>query len=692
VVVNLGAESDEPFGKCGIPFPIPRVERREGVELPPFAGSARDEPHTVVKCDPAERPMIPAFAERREQLDDGRLAFADRRDVEARAEGLLRFRGGVRAAGHVKDVETRRRGPHGHELASGFREVRRIEGPAGDRAPVASARRSERRHHRVAIRREHYLRVGRPCVHIEGGRHDVQRGNASTPMVHDEDGRAHGGGDIPHSSPPSLRSLPPASRSSGGTGISAATMPGVKRGALSSLAIGGLLFVGTALLGCDAEPYDTPPVTLDVPIEQATLKNGLSLCVVPNRAAPLVTALVAVRAGAFTEDTSVNGYSHLFEHMIFQGSEATPDPTEFRLKLEALGVRSNATTGIDEVDYYFTASTAALDDATSLFAGALEAPALSDAELEREKQVVLGEFDLDEADDDFVRHRRMLEELFGDYVSRVEPLGSRQVVMQTTSEQLHAAHDTYYVPNNALFVLSGDIDMKHARSLAENAFGAWPRGADPFAGAPTPSPKPLARSRYAVLEAPISDTRIEIGFMCPGAEEDEGAVLAGELLSRVTYRTDHRFRRLVGSQKATSAGLDYVGNRHASYVTVDIVVPQGLEVEVLALARDALDHLGEPGDVTAAQLGEAKDDLWSSYFYTADDPSRVAHAIAARWGHADAAGYASELDDVYATDLAALDRLASKCVRGRPRAVVLQSSREWIDSADIDAAYLESKL
>jgi len=305
---------------------------------------------------------------------------------------------------------------------------------------------------------------------------------------------------------------------------------------------------------------------------------------------------------------------------------------------------------------------------------------------------VLFRSDLDEADADFVRRRRMLQELFGDYVSRIEPLGSRDVVTATTSEQLRAAHDEYYVPNNALLVLSGDIEMKRARSLAESAFGTWPRAADPFATMKPPLPEPLSRSRYVVLDAPITDTRIDIGFMCPGAVKDETAVLAGELLSRVTFQSDHAFRNLVGPDAGTSAGFDYVTNRYASYVEVSIVVSHGREDEVLAIARDELDRIGTAGDVSGAQLGEAKDDFWTSYFYTSDDPSGVAHAIAGQWGYADVASYASSIDRVYATDLAALDRFAGDCVRGRPRVVVLQSDPVYLAASGIDAAYLESRL
>jgi zinc protease len=437
---------------------------------------------------------------------------------------------------------------------------------------------------------------------------------------------------------------------------------------------------------------DEPFLRLEVPLERATLKNGLELYVVPNHEAPVVTAVMGVRAGAFLEDATDNGYSHLFEHIIFDGSEDVPDPVDFRNRVEALGASSNGTTSVDEVVYYFTAGSASLGDATSLFAGALERPALVPEQLEREKKVVLGEFDLDESDDDFLRHRRMLQELYGDYVTRVEPLGSREVVMNTTSDQLHAAHDAYYVPNNAMLVLSGDVEMQGARSIAEKAFGDWAPGDGAALKKRPPKPAPLQGSRYAVLEAPISDTRIAIGFMCQGAQDDTAGALAGNLLSKVTYQTDHPFRTLVGRYLATSAAFDVSAYRYTTYATVEIVVPHGAELQVLRTARDVLDHLGEPGDVTSAQLSTAKHELFGDYFYSSADPGSVAHSVAAYWASWSVDRFVSYPDDVYAVGLDGLDRFAAGCVRGRPRVVVLQSSADNLERQSLDEAFLRELL
>jgi zinc protease len=430
----------------------------------------------------------------------------------------------------------------------------------------------------------------------------------------------------------------------------------------------------------------------DGPIEHTELSNGLEVVVTPNHTMPIVTVLLAVRAGAFVEDVSMNGFSHLFEHMIFAGSEDIPDPIEFRRQMEALGIYSNATTAVDDVEYFFTAETTVVDQAMGLFAGALRTPAFLDSELEREKRVVLDEFDLNDSNANYVRERRARAELFGSYASRLEPLGERSVVTQATSDQLRAAHSTYYVPNNALLAFSGDVSLEEARTLAQVHFGDWARRENPIARNPPPLPLPLDSSRYVVLEANIFDTLITLVWACAGTREDRKGAIAGTLLSEVTNQRDHSFRQLVGPGLATSAQLVFVPNQFASYVQVDINVPVGGEGAALQTLKGVLDGLGSNDDVSVDRLDTAKESVRTSRFYSSSDPGAVPGDVAAEWSRADFESYESYMDAVGAVEQVDIDRFASSCVRGRPFVVVLQSGPDNLAAQGIDPAYLESLL
>jgi zinc protease len=452
----------------------------------------------------------------------------------------------------------------------------------------------------------------------------------------------------------------------------------------------GVAVLGAALGCADVVDRDGPPFALAVPVQRARLDNGLEVVVIPNHTSPVVTALVAVRAGSAIEDPASNGYSHLVAHMIFEGSEAVPDTREFHAALDDLGVLRNGTTGTDRVTYYLTADTAALEPALTLFAGAIVAPALDPALLEKEKQVVLGELDISESDADFLRYRATLSELYGQYATRLDPFGSREAVASATVEQLRAMHATYYVPNNSMLVLSGDLTVDEAVPLSDRLFGAWPSGADPIAANPPPLPEPLATNHYFVMPSNVSFSNIEVWWRGPSLDEDPGGVLAGQLLSEVTFQTDHAFRDLVRPNLVFNASLTLEVRRRVSYVQVELIVAPRNEQAALAGLREVIASIGVAGDVTDAQLETAREDAFRSYLFTSADPSALPHALANAWALGDSHTFFREVDALYGVDRGALKRFADTYLRGKPSAVVLMSSAENINQRAIDASWLRS--
>jgi len=450
-----------------------------------------------------------------------------------------------------------------------------------------------------------------------------------------------------------------------------------------------------AVPGCgadDPEEVDQPPFELDVPVERSSLDNGLEVVVIPNHTAPVVTALVAVRAGSAVEEVATNGYSHLFEHMIFQGSEAVPDTVEFHDRLDELGVASNGTTSVDRVTYFFTAASEALEPALDLFAGAIVSPALDPVLLEKEKNVVLGEFDLNESDSDFLHYRAALSGLFGDYSTALDPLGRRDTVVAATPEQLRAMHAAYYVPENALLVLSGDVTHARGRELGERYLGGWPSRVEPVPPAPLGLPGPFDAHRFEVLEAPVTLTSIEVWWRGPTLDDDPRGALAGELLSRISLQTDHSFRGLVGPGLAYSAGLSLRVLRRTSYISVSLGVVPGNEWRALGALRTELERLGAKGDVAEEQLARARASAFRTYLYTSADPASLAFSLADDWALADSGRFFSSVDELYDVGAADLDDFARSYLQRHPRVVVVMSNAETISAQGLDPETLAEVL
>jgi zinc protease len=454
------------------------------------------------------------------------------------------------------------------------------------------------------------------------------------------------------------------------------------------------LLVGWLALGCASDPAAPgPPFDIEIRVERETLENGLEVVVIPNHTAPAATALVAIRAGSAFEPPELNGYSHLFEHMIFEGSEAVPDSRDFRARLDSLGVSSNGTTSIDRVTYFFTAERAALEPALELFAGALISPALDPAVLEKEKGVVLGEFDLNESDADFRQYRSVRSLLFGDFAGRLDPLGSREAVSAASVEQMRSMHRSHYVPNNAMLVFSGDVTHDDGVALARDYFGDWARAeSDPLAAPLPPVPAGLTENRYVVMPADVSITSIAIWWQGPSLDEDREATLAGDLLSSVSFQRDHHFRSLVNSDQAFSAGLSVYVSRRTSYISIELIVPFGRERQTLSSLSTILNTLGNSGTITEQQLDTAKAEYFRSYLFRLDAPSALPHSVANEWALEDSHRYFTLVDELYSVDLGALAHFTQTYMYEKPRAVVLMSSAENIAAQGVDPGWLEGLI
>src|SRR3954471_480077 len=132
-------------------------------------------------------------------------------------------------------------------------------------------------------------------------------------------------------------------------------------------------------------------------VERQTLPNGLDLIVVPNRGVPLVTIEADVKNGSFTQAPEFEGLSHLYEHMFFKANKQYPDPDAFLARASEWGAEFNGTTSEERVNYYLTVPADSVEGGIRFLAAALIDPLFRQDELEREREVVIGEYDRNES-------------------------------------------------------------------------------------------------------------------------------------------------------------------------------------------------------------------------------------------------------------------------------------------------------
>src|SRR5262249_17358500 len=124
-------------------------------------------------------------------------------------------------------------------------------------------------------------------------------------------------------------------------------------------------------------------------------------------------------------------------------------------------------------------------------ADAITTPLFNEEELVKERKVVIGEYDRNESNPDYFLHRDMGMAAYGDDWIRKNPLGGRETILRATRERMVKFKETYYVPNNALLSIVGDVNPTEAHALVERFLGAqeWKPGEDPHAKKRAPLPR-----------------------------------------------------------------------------------------------------------------------------------------------------------------------------------------------------------
>src|SRR5262249_46925600 len=224
------------------------------------------------------------------------------------------------------------------------------------------------------------------------------------------------------------------------------------------------------------------------------LDNGLDVIVVENHAVPLVTVEIAVKSGAFVESPEYNGLSHLYEHMFFKGNKVIPNQEKYLQRLRELGASWNGSTNTERVNYCLTLPSENLREGTIFLRDALFYPLFQQKELERERVVVLGEFDRGEAQPGFHLAREVDRKLWYQYFSRKNVIGDREVIVTTPREKMVTIKERYYVPNNSAVLFAGDVKPEEAFALAQELFADWKATEDPHVKYPEPAHPPLRQN------------------------------------------------------------------------------------------------------------------------------------------------------------------------------------------------------
>jgi zinc protease len=284
---------------------------------------------------------------------------------------------------------------------------------------------------------------------------------------------------------------------------------------------------------------------LQILIENTTLTNGLKVVVAPDSAAPVVTVGVYYKIGFRLEPRGRSGFAHLFEHMMFQGSANAPKMQHIKLINSSGGVL-NGSTHYDVTNYYEAVPSNALERVLWLEADRMGALKVDDENLKNQRDVVKEEVRVNVMNQPYggFPWLDMPPVAFRNWANAHNFYGDFADLDAANLADVQAFFKTYYVPNNAVLLIVGDVKPGEGIALAKKYFGGIPPGAaPPFADAneleQTEERRGEVEEKFGTLPA------IAIGYRAPARRTIDWCAMA--LLDQALHggRAGRLYRELV---------------------------------------------------------------------------------------------------------------------------------------------------
>jgi len=416
-------------------------------------------------------------------------------------------------------------------------------------------------------------------------------------------------------------------------------------------------------------PFELPAqrAELEKIIKRKVLPNGLEVIVVENHGVPLATVQVNVRNGSFTQTPEYAGLAHMYEHMFFRSNALYPRSELYLDRASQLGAVFNGTTQEETVSYYLTVPADSVRGAMEWLAPSLRAPLFLEPELAVERQVVIGEYDRNESSPFFQLQREMDQRLYPGNYSRKNVIGDREVIATTTPEKMRYIQSKYYVPNNSVLIVSGDVNPDTVFALAERTLGAWPRGKDPFAEDPVPPIPPLKASDVVISEAPVNAVTVLIQWQGPSVGQDPQATYAADVFSDMLNDPQSPLQqRLVDSGLWQTLLVNYYTLNHTGPITISgQTTPEKLRPALAAL-REEIKKFDKPSYFKADDLKAVQAYRSVTSAFDRERASGFARTLGFWWSVASLEYYMGYVDNMARQTINDLSAYAKKYIVGKP--------------------------
>lgn len=355
-------------------------------------------------------------------------------------------------------------------------------------------------------------------------------------------------------------------------------------------------------------------------ITRTTLKNGLQVVIVQDKLAPVVTTQVNYLVGSNEVPDGFPGTAHAVEHMMFRGSPGL-NKEQISALAANMGGHFNAETREDLTRYFFTVPKQDLDVALRIHAIRMKSVEMSPAEWKDERGAIEQEVSRDMSSPVFKAMTDIRQSLFADTPYAHSPLGTRASFDKTTAAALKQFRNTWYVPNNAVLVIAGDVEPQHVLPEVQRLFGDIPAGALP------------AKAEFHFQ--PVTAKQIHLDTDTPYGYEIRAFRMPG--LTSSEYATALVLSRALGSQRAALYGMGMDGSAlaggfdteflpHAGIGYAIGIFPKGADAVKLGHHIDSILHIAAIQGIDPELIKAAKQNAIASLEFAKNSVDGLANA------------------------------------------------------------------
>jgi len=275
-------------------------------------------------------------------------------------------------------------------------------------------------------------------------------------------------------------------------------------------------------------------------MKKQTLKNGLSVIIDPRPKTKTVAICLTVKSGSANENVKNNGVSHFLEHILLDGTENRPDSKTIATEIESLGGVLNGETDKESTSFFVFVEDRWFSKGVNLIADIIQNPLFAQRDIEKEHKVVMQEYlQMDQDEPGHVVHDLFENSLFKGSTLAMPIIGTKKTINSMSKNTLKDYYNHYYVPNNMILSVVGNIDFEESLSEVGRAFGDMRRGRiekdvvfDPLRGVSAQKTKDISQN-HVMLGVPTASLENRDVYALEVMEAYLSAGISGKLVQEI---------------------------------------------------------------------------------------------------------------------------------------------------------------